>query len=124
QQAFRGLLAVIVAAVVLTYTLLVFLYESLRVAACLMLTTLLAVTAVMTGLWVSSTELTITAIMGMTMIVGIVTEVGIFYYSEFVSLDPTLPVNDRLVVAGRNRSRAILMTTLAAILALLPLALG
>jgi multidrug efflux pump subunit AcrB len=55
------------------------------------------------------------------MIVGIVTEIAIFYYSEFRSLPASV---DRLITAGINRMRAISMTTFAAILALLPLALG
>jgi multidrug efflux pump subunit AcrB len=59
--------------------------------------------------------------MGMTMIVGIVTEIAIFYYSEYRLLPPS---DDRFILAGINRMRAISMTTFAAILALLPLALG
>jgi multidrug efflux pump subunit AcrB len=59
--------------------------------------------------------------MGMTMIVGIVTEIAIFYYSEFRELPPS---EDRFILAGINRMRAISMTTFAAILALSPLALG
>ncbi len=55
------------------------------------------------------------------MIVGIVTEIAIFYYSEFRSLPDS---DDRLILAGINRMRAIFMTTFAAILALLPLALA
>jgi multidrug efflux pump subunit AcrB len=59
--------------------------------------------------------------MGMTMIVGIVTEVAIFYYSEYHTLPPS---GSRYIEAGINRMRPIAMTTFAAILALLPLALG
>jgi multidrug efflux pump subunit AcrB len=62
--------------------------------------------------------------MGMTMIVGIVTEVAIFYYSEFRVLPPTENPHERFITAGINRMRPIAMTTFAAILALLPLALG
>ncbi len=69
------------------------------------------------------TELNISSMMGMTMIVGIVTEVGIFYYSEYHDLAGT-DVSARLIGAGKNRLRPIAMTTMAAILALLPLALG
>jgi len=57
----------------------------------------------------------------MTMIVGIVTEIAIFYYSEFRSLPAS---DDRLILAGINRMRAISMTAFAAILALMPLALA
>ncbi|MCK9606407.1 MAG: hypothetical protein M0R33_08135 [Methylomonas sp.] len=45
----------------------------------MMLTTLMAVAAVFVGLWLSNTELNITAMMGMAMVIGIVTEVSIFY---------------------------------------------
>ena len=63
--------------------------------------------------------------MGMTMIVGIATEVAIFYVSELVSLHAERePQADTLIQAGVNRMRPIAMTTFAAILALLPLALG
>ena len=82
---------------------------------------LFAVAGVFLGLWVTGTEFNITSRMGMTMIVGIVTEIAIFYYSEFRSLPAS---DDRLILAGINRMRAISMTTFAAILALLPLALG
>ncbi len=124
QIAFRGLIVVFVSAVLLVFVLLLFLYESFRVAIAMMLTTLLALAAVFIGLWLTGTELNITAMMGMTMVVGIVTEVSIFYFSEYHDLPENVDWNQRLVDAGINRMRPIAMTTLAAILALLPLALG
>ncbi|GIW83277.1 MAG: hypothetical protein KatS3mg105_5084 [Gemmatales bacterium] len=124
QIAFRGLLIVIISAVSLVFLLLLFLYESLRMAAVMLTTTLLAVTAVFGGLWLTGTELNISAIMGMTMVVGIVTEVSIFFISEYRELPHDTPRRDRLITAGANRFRAIAMTTLAAILALLPLAMA
>jgi multidrug efflux pump subunit AcrB len=57
------------------------------------------------------------------MIIGIVTEVAIFYVSELEGLEANgLPLDQALIDAGRNRLRPIAMTTIAAILALLPLA--
>jgi multidrug efflux pump subunit AcrB len=113
---------VFVAAVALVFLLLLFMYESFRVALSIMLTALLAVSAVFIGLWISGTELNISAMMGMTMIIGMVTEVAIFYYSEQQDLLPSLPLHNALIEAGVNRMRPIAMTTLAAILTLLPLA--
>ncbi|MGI8956054.1 MAG: efflux RND transporter permease subunit [Chthoniobacterales bacterium] len=121
QIAFKGLTIVLIAAIVLVFTLLLFLYESVRVAIAMLAIPLLAVAGVYIGLWVTGTEFNITSRMGMTMIVGIVTEIAIFYYSEFRELEPS---EDRLIVAGINRLRPIAMTTFAAILALMPLALG
>jgi CzcA family heavy metal efflux pump len=125
QIAFRGLMAVFVAALALVFLLLLFLYEEFSAAIAIMLSPLLAVPVVFAGLWLTGIELNISAMMGMTMIVGIVTEVSIFYFSEYHEL--VRRGQDRLTalsVAGSNRMRPIVMTTLAAILALLPLALA
>ncbi len=124
QIAFRGLLIVMIAAVMLVFVLLLFLYERFRIAIAMLAVMLLAIACVMIGLWVTQTELNITSIMGMTMIVGIVTEVAIFYASEFAEITAAMSPHERLIAAGTQRARAIAMTTIAAILALLPLALG
>ena len=124
QVAFRGQMVVLAAAVVLVFVLLLFLYESFRVAAAMLATTLLALAAVFVGLWLTGTELNITAMMGMTMVVGIVTEIGIIYYSEYHELPDGTELIEGLIQAGKNRMRPITMTTLAAILALMPLALS
>jgi len=125
QIAFQGLLAVFAAALALVFLLLLFLYEEFIAALAILVSPLLAMAAVFTGLWVSGIELNITAMMGMTMIVGIVTEVSVFYFSEYHELlQNNVDKDTALVQAGCNRMRPIIMTTLAAILALLPLALA
>ncbi|HCE08277.1 MAG TPA: transporter [Oxalobacteraceae bacterium] len=122
QIAFKGLMTVFAAAVILVFLLLLFLYERFRIALSILAIPLLSISAVFIGLWVTGIELNISAMMGMTMIVGIVTEVAIFYFSEFQSLPADMARVDALIEAGKNRMRPIAMTTLAAILTLLPLA--
>ena len=124
QIAFAGLMVVFAAAVVLVFALLLFLYERFLGALAILSTTLLALSAVFIGLWLTGTELNISSMMGLTMIVGIVTEVAIFYFSEYHALPGDLEPHKALILAGKNRMRPIAMSTLAAILALLPLALG
>lgn len=123
QIAFRGLLFVFIAALTLVFILLVFLYEDFLAAIAIMTSPLIAISAVFIGLWIVDIELNITAMMGMTMIVGIVTEVSIFYFSEYHDLRKgRRDMAESLIQAGVNRMRPITMTTLAAILALMPLA--
>lgn len=124
QQAFRGLSIVLLAAIALVFALLLFLYESFRVALVILAMPLLAIPAVFAGLWLTGIELNISAMMGMTMIVGIVTEVAIFYFSELEQAAAGMPLHEALHEAGRHRTRPILMSTLAAMLTLLPLALA
>jgi len=124
QIAFKGMCAVFLSAVALVFVLLLYLYESFPVALAMILTTLLSVAAVFIGLWLTHTELNIMAMMGMTMVIGIVTEVAIFYYSEYESLPDSVKGIERMINAGNNRMRPIAMTTFAAIFALIPLAMG
>ncbi|MFC5527817.1 efflux RND transporter permease subunit [Rhodanobacter ginsengisoli] len=124
QQAFRGLTIVMLAAIALVFTLLLFLYESFRVALAILAMPLLALPAVFVGLWLTGIELNISSMMGMTMIVGIVTEVAIFYFSELQDAEADQALHGALHEAGKHRTRPILMSTLAAILTLLPLALA
>lgn len=123
QIAMRDLTVVFAAAIVLVFALLLFVYGEFLIASVIIIMPLLATAAVFVGLWVSGTERNITAMMGMTMVIGIVTEIAIFYFSEFMTL-PDAPLADRLVKAGADRFRPIVMTTLAAILALAPLSLA
>ena len=125
QAAFRGMAMVFAAAVAAVFVLLLFIYENFRIAIAILMAPLAAATAVAIGLWITHVELNIMALMGMTMIVGIVTEVAIFYFTEYEALRAEgRPAERALIEAGVNRLRPIAMTTLAAILALTPLALA
>ncbi len=125
QLAFQGLLRVLIAAFALVFLLLLFLYESFVLAATIIAMPLIAMSAVFVGLWITGIELNISAMMGMTMVVGIVTEIAIFYFSEFEMLvRDGVAEETALLQAGVNRLRPIAMTTIAAMLALLPLALA
>jgi CzcA family heavy metal efflux pump len=124
QIAFFGLALVFVAALIAEFILLLFLYERVWLPIIIIGTSLLSTTAVFTGLWITHVELNITALIGMTMVIGIATEMSIFYVSEFTELRAIMPSREALIEAARNRMRPIAMTTLAAIFTLLPLALA
>jgi len=124
QIAFAGLARVFAAALVAEFVLLLFLYERFWIPLIVLGASALSTTAVFAGLWLTGIELNITAIMGMTMIIGIGTEMAIFLVSEYVDLSQEMPPRQALLEAARNRFRPIAMTTLAAILTLMPLALA
>jgi multidrug efflux pump subunit AcrB len=124
QIAFAGLTRVFAAALVAEFVLLLFLYERLWLPVIIIACSLLSTTAVFTALWLTGVALNITALMGMTMTIGIGTEMAIFYVSEYTELSQIMEPRRALREASRNRLRPITMTTLAAILTLLPLALA
>jgi CzcA family heavy metal efflux pump len=124
QIAFRGLLIVLVAAIALVFTLLLFLYERVRVALVVLAMPLLALPAVFVALWLSKVQLNISAMMGLTVVVGIVTEVAIFFVSELDDQLRRRPLAEAVLAARSERLRPIIMSALAALLTLLPLALA
>ena len=123
QIAFAGLARVFAAALLAEFILLLLLYERFSWTLAIICTALLSTTAVFTGLYLTGIPLNITALMGMVMIVGIATEMAIFYVSEVQHLLASMPPREALMNASANRLRPIAMTTLAAILTLTPLAL-
>jgi multidrug efflux pump subunit AcrB len=121
QLAVQGMIRVFAAAVIGEFILLLYLYESFWLPVIIILTSLVSTSAVFLGFWLSGVELNITAMMGMVMIIGIATEMAIFLVSEYQSLLSEMPPREALREAALNRMRPIAMSTLAMILALLPL---
>lgn len=82
QQSLWDLALVFVSAVLLVTVLILFLYERLVIVVSMLTTMLISSSGVFSGLWLTGADLDISAMMGLTMIVGIVTEVAIFYFAE------------------------------------------
>ena len=122
QKSFADMAMVFAAALLLSALLLTYLFENLAWTFCAIATVLLSAGAVLTGLWVTGTELNISALMGLTMVVGMVTELVIFFLAEIE--DGAQAGLAALRKAGSNRLRPILMSALIAMLTLAPLALG
>ena len=122
QKSFADMTVVFAAALLLVALLLTLLFERMAWTLAALATVLLSAAFVFVGLWVTGIELDVSALMGLTMVVGMTTELIVFYFSE-------LPPGERVTVtalteAGEKRLRPILMSALIAILTLSPLALG
>ena len=121
QIAVHGMIRVFTAAAVAEIILLLFMYERVLLPIIIVLSSVVSTGAVFIGLWLSHVELNITAMMGMVMIVGTATEMAIFLVSEYQALEQTMPPRQALYEAALNRLRPIVMSSLAMILALVPL---
>jgi multidrug efflux pump subunit AcrB len=122
QKSFSDLSMVFAAALLLTALLMTFLFERLVWTLSALATVLLSAAAVLMGLWATGIELDISALMGLTMVIGMVAELIIFLFAE---IDREKPVDIAVLrEAASKRLRPILMSALIAILTLLPLALG
>ena len=122
QKSFADLSLVFGAALLLSALLITLLFERAGWTVAAVATVLLTAAAVMIGLWIMGIELNISALMGLTMVVGMVAELVIFFLAE---IDRSKPVTAAMLLeAGKKRLRPILMSALIAVLTLAPLALG
>lgn len=125
QESFKGLLMVLLMAVALVFTVMILEFESFSVPIIIYSVILPSFFGVLGLLYVTKTPLNISSLMGAIMIVGIVAENAIFVVHYIQDAQKNgLPVKEAVIRAGSLRIRPILMTALAAIFALMPLAIG
>ncbi len=125
QESFLGLLVVLIAASLLVITVLLFEFESFAVPVAVFSANLSSLFGVFLALYITRIDFNISSFVGMIMMVGIVAENAIFILHMTQELEKSgIPMYDSLIEASVVRARPILMTMLAAVFALAPLALG
>jgi len=125
QASFRELALTLALAVALVFLVLLIEFRSFAHPVAIVTGAVLALTGALVGLLVTRTTLNVVSLMGMIMIVGIVAKNGILMLD---TVEDHLGAGDdlhaALVKSGRRRFRPVLMTSLAAMLGMLPLALA
>jgi len=125
QRSFKEFAVVAVVAILLVFVVMVFTFRSYREPVVILGAIPLAMVGVALALLVTGTPFNVSSFMGLILLVGIVVKNGILLLdAAHKELAAGASINDALVAAGRVRLRPIVMTTLAAIGGLLPLALG
>jgi multidrug efflux pump len=116
----------VLAALLAIYILLGVLYESLIHPLTILSTLPSAGLGALLALKVSGQELTLVALIGIILLIGIVKKNGIMLVDHALEAERKRGFSPReaIIEAARHRFRPILMTTLAAMLGALPLALG
>ena len=125
QASFGELLQSLVLAVALVFLVLLIEFRSFAHPVAIVAGAVLALGGVLAGLFVTGSTLNVVSMMGMIMVVGIVAKNGILMLDaveEHRASGDSL--HEALVRSGRRRFRPVLMTSLAAILGMLPLALA
>jgi multidrug efflux pump subunit AcrB len=125
QEAFRSLALVMVVAVMLVFIMLAIQFRSAVLPLLIFLTQPLSLVCGMFALWLTHTPLNVSSFMGAILLIGLDMKNGILLVEYIQQLRAQgMKLQPALQLAGRTRFRPILMTSLAAILGLLPLALG
>ncbi len=125
QSSFRELLVALGLAIALVFLVLVVEFRSFAHPAAIVAGAVLALSGSLIALLVTHTTLNVVSMMGLIMIVGIVSKNGILMLD---TVEDHLRSGEDLTTAlrrsGRRRFRPVLMTSLAAMLGMLPLALA
>jgi len=125
QKAFVGLKFAAAMALLLVYMVLASQFKSLIDPLVIMFSVPLGISGVFIMLFLTGTKLSVNSFMGIIMMVGIVVSNGVLLV-DFANVlrRRGKGIAEATVEAGRTRLRPILMTTIATILGLIPMALG
>jgi hydrophobe/amphiphile efflux-1 (HAE1) family protein len=126
KDAFSGLSLAALMAIALVYMVLASQFRSLLDPLVIMFSVPLGISGVFLMLWLTGTTLSVNSFMGIIMMVGIVVSNGVLLvdFANVLRERDGLDIVAAVVRAGRTRLRPILMTTIATIVGLLPMAIG
>jgi HAE1 family hydrophobic/amphiphilic exporter-1 len=124
MESFFYLLIALGVSVMLVYMVMASMFESLLTPFVIGLTIPLGMTGVGVILFVTQTSLSVTAAIGVVVLVGVVVNNSIVLidYANQLCAEGMSRI-DAVTVAGKRRVRPILMTTLTTVLAMVPMAL-
>src|SRR3989441_588342 len=123
MKSFRDLLMVFVLALVLLFAVLLFEFRTFSAPAAILSSALLSTFGGLLALLITRTTFNVASFMGMIMVIGIVAKNGILLLdaeNRFRALG--LSAENSMIQAGRRRLRPIVMTALATVAGMLPLA--
>ena len=125
QKSFHDLMLVLVLAIVLVFVVLLFEFRTLAAPVSILASAILSTSGVFLALLITQTDFNIASFMGLIMVIGIVAKNGILLLDADQKFrNAGLNAEDSMIQAGRRRLRPILMTALAAVAGMLPLALA
>ena len=123
-KTFSSLGLAIAAAMFLVFLVMAMQFESPKYSLMVMLSIPFSLIGSFGLLFITGEDISMTSLMGILMLVGIVVNNGILYVDGVNELRMRMPVEDALVKSGQTRLRPILMTTLTTVISMIPMALG
>jgi multidrug efflux pump subunit AcrB len=125
QKSFKDLVFVLVLAIVLVFTVLLFEFGNFAAPLAVLSSALLSTCGVFLALLVTGTTFNISSFMGLIMVIGIVAKNGILLLDADQKFRAEgIGAEDAMIRAGERRLRPIMMTALATVAGMIPLALA
>ncbi len=125
NESTGDMMMLMVLIVILVYIVMATQFESMKMPFIIMFTIPFAFTGVFVALWLTGKPLSMIALIGAIMLVGIVVKNGIVMV-DYTNLlcERGMKVMEAVVAAGKSRLRPVLMTSLTTIFGMVPMAIG
>ncbi len=125
QKSFKDFAFVLGLAVVLVFIVLLFEFGEFAAPTAVISSALLSTCGVFVALLVTQTTFNLSSFMGLIMVIGIVAKNGILLLDADQKFRAEgVPAEESMIQAGERRLRPIMMTALATVAGMLPLAFG
>ncbi len=125
NQTFRVLFLALLLAILLVYVVMASQFQSLIDPFIIMFTVPLGLVGVFWILFLTKTTLSVTSFQGVIIMIGVVVSNGVLLVDYINRLRMKgVPLHEAVVTGGTTRLKPIIMTTLATVLGLIPMALG
>ncbi len=123
QKSFHDLVIVLVLAIILVFAVLLLEFRSFSAPVAILSSALLSTSGVFLALLITQTTFNVASFMGVIMVIGIVAKNGILLLDAHQKFTKAgFPPEESMIQAGRRRLRPIVMTALASVAGMLPLA--
>lgn len=125
-DSFKSLLYAIIAAILFVYMIMVALYDSYIYPLVVLFSIPVAIIGAMLGLALTAKSISIYSMLGMIMLIGLVAKNAILLVDRTNQMkrEKNLSTVEAIVEAGGTRLRPILMTTIAMVMGMLPIAIS
>jgi multidrug efflux pump subunit AcrB len=125
QKSFHDLVVVLILAVLLVFIVLLFEFGSFAAPIAVLASAILSTSGVFLALLVTGVTFNISSFMGLIMVIGIVAKNGILLLDADQKFRAEgIPAEQSMLDAGERRLRPIMMTALATVAGMIPLALA
>ena len=126
NEEFSNIYMALATAIFLVFVVMAMQFESMKFSLVVMLSVPFSMTGAFLGLILTGLSISMTSLIGLIMLVGIVVNNAIVLidYTNILRREQGMPARDALIFSGKTRLRPILMSTLTTILGLIPTSLG
>ncbi|SDG19343.1 efflux RND transporter permease subunit [Epilithonimonas hungarica] len=123
DETIPKIVSALIMSIAIIFFILVFHFKKVSLASLVFASTAFSIFGAAFGIWVMGLDFSVTAVLGLVSLIGIIVRNGIIMYDYIEELrhKHNMPVLEACIDAGKRRMRPILLTCLAASMGVIPM---